>query len=251
MPTISGIIITRDEEARIGACLESLKWLDEIIVVDSGSTDRTEDICRRYPSVCFVRHDWEGFGRQKNIALGLARGEWVLSVDADELISGQLADEITKVVGNAGFNGYMIKRKNFYRGRWVRHSGWWPDHVLRFFRKDKGRFSDRPVHESVELDGAYGFLEGCIEHHSFNCVDDFIRKAQSYSTIGARLMYERGRRPSAFGAVARSVATFCKLYFLKLGFLDGYAGLLIAFSNAAGVFYRYMKCIELQNEDHD
>lgn len=249
-PIISAIIITKNEEQRIGRCLESLFWADEIIVVDSGSADRTRNICESYPSVRFVEHPWGGFGRQKNYALQCALGKWVFSIDADEVVSPELATEIMATLEHPACAGYLVPRKNFYRGQWVRHSGWWPDPVLRLFRRDKGRFSDRSVHETVELDGRPGRLDGCLEHHSFSGIADFLRKADSYSSLGADVMLQQGKRSSVVLALVKSAATFFKTFVLKRGFLDGYVGVLISFSNAVGVFYRYMKCLELKQGRH-
>ncbi len=249
--TISAIVITKNEEQRIGACLDSLAWVDEIVVVDSGSTDRTRQICEAHPRVSFFEMSWEGFGTQKNRALDRATGEWVFSLDADEIVPPELAEEIRRTLVAPVCAGYLVRRKNFYRGQWIRRCGWWPDEILRLFRRDKGRFNDRLVHESVEVAGPIGALQGAIEHRSFRSVSDFIAKADSYSTLGARQMREKGRRATPVGAVTHALATFFKVYLLKRGFLDGGAGLLIASSNAAGVFYRYMKCWELQSGDHE
>ena len=249
--SISVIIITHNEEKNIANCLETLGFADEIIVVDSGSVDRTREICERYRNVKFFEHLWEGFGRQKNAALSKATGDWVFSIDADETATPELAADIRAVMLNPLYDGYLVPRKNFYRGQWVRYSGWWPDPVLRLFRRGKAAFSDRPVHETVVLDAKPGLLNGCLEHHSFGCVADFIRKVDSYSSLGANVLAEQGRRPTALSALVKSMATFVKTLVLKRGFLDGYAGVLISFSNAAGVFYRYMKCAELQHYGRD
>lgn len=246
---VSVIMIVRNEEGRVAAAIESVAWADEIVVVDSGSTDRTPEICRSFPRVKFYDRPWEGFGRQKNIALGLASFPWVFSLDADERVTPELAQEIGRAVADPTCAGYFVRRKNFYRDRWIRHCGWWPDEVLRLFRREAGRFSDRPVHEAVELDGPAGKLVHPIEHRSFHSVSDFIRKADSYSTLGARLMRERGRGSSAFAALYHGLFTFFKTYVLRRGFLDGRAGVLIAVSNAVGVFYRYMKAMEPEERE--
>jgi hypothetical protein len=197
-----------------------------------------------------VEHPWEGFGRQKNYALQCAVGIWVFSLDADEVVTSELATEIRATLAHPNCAGYLVPRKNFYRGQWVRHSGWWPDPVLRLFRIDKGRFSDRSVHETVELDSRPGRLEGCLEHHSFSGIADFLRKADSYSSLGAEVMLKQGKGTSVVLALVKSAATFFKTLVLKRGFLDGYVGVLISFSNAVGVFYRYMKCLELKQGRH-
>lgn len=244
---ISAILITKNEEVRIEACLASLGWADEIIVVDSGSIDRTRDLCERNGKVKFFEMPWEGFGIQKNRALDQASGEWIFSIDADEIVSHELAEEILITVQQASYDGYVLKRKNFYRGKWIKHSGWWPDKILRLFRRGKGRFNDRLVHESVEVQGAIGELLNSIEHHSFQSVSDFIRKTDSYSTLGAQQMKFKNRNITTLDACTHAFATFIKVYFLKGGILDGRAGMLIAASNAAGVFYRYIKYMELQD----
>jgi len=246
---ISAIIITRNEEKNIANCLASLYFADEIIVVDSGSTDRTEEICRAFPAVRFFHHPWKGYGPQKNAALALASHNWVFSLDADEIVTPELAEEILAAVGSdMPYVGYRLRRKNMYRRQWIRHSGWWPDEILRLFRRDAGRFNDRVVHESVEVDGPVGFLKGVIEHHSFNAPEDFLVKAQRYSVLGASQMKRQGKKGGAVRAVVRAVSAFIKSYILKLGCLDGRAGLLIAVSNAVGVFYRIMKLSELHED---
>jgi len=250
-PTLSVILITKDEEAVIEGCLDSLSWADEIVVVDSGSTDRTRELCEKNSKVRFFYAPWEGFGKQKNRALDKANGEWIFSIDADERVTKELADEIMSVVAHPDCDGYTVRRKNFYRGQWIRHSGWWPDRILRLFRKDSGRFSDRLVHESVELSGRARDLDGCIEHHSFEKASDFIMKTDSYSTLGARMMLEKGKSSSGLNALFRSGLTFFKVLILKRGILDGRAGIVIAVSNAMGVFYRHIKCLELQQDVHE
>lgn len=248
---ISAILITKNEEQRIQSCLASLEWADEIIVVDSGSTDRTREFCERNSKVKFYELPWEGFGIQKNRALERASGEWVFSIDADEIVTAELANEIRSIIQNSHYDGYLLKRKNFYRGQWIRHSGWWPDTILRLFRRGKGLFNNRLVHESIEVQGELGELENPVEHHSFRTVSDFIRKADGYSSLGARQMRANNRTATALSACTHTFATFFKVYILKKGILDGQAGLLIAVSNAMGVFYRYMKCIELQSDAHE
>lgn len=248
MPTISAILITKNEEQRIGRCLDSLHWAYEIIVVDSGSTDRTREICEGYAKVRFEEHPWQGFGRQKNRALNLATGDWVFSIDADEVVTPELVDEIIRCVETSSCDGYWVSRKNFYRDQWVRHSGWWPDRVVRLFRKNCGRFSDRLVHECVEINGHLGVLKGCLEHHSYSCASDFLRKVDSYSSLGAQVMMQQGKSPTILIAVIKSLAAFFKTLVLKGGILDGQVGVLIAYSNATGVFYRCVKCIELRQE---
>ena len=245
---ISAVIITFNEEKKIAACLSSLSFVDEIVVVDSGSSDKTEQICRSYPLVRFFHQSWLGFGPQKNHAVSLATHEWILSIDADEVVTPELADEIrTSVMSEDGTAGFSFRRKNMYKNQWIRHGGWWPDEILRLFRKDKGQFSNRKVHESVEVDGPTRRLQAALEHYSYNGPEDFLLKMHGYSTAGARQMYADGRRGGATLAVIRGIAAFVKGYILKRGFLDGRAGLLIAVSGAMGVFYKIIKLSELND----
>lgn len=243
--TVSCILIAKDEERNIGACLDTLSWADEIIVVDSGSTDRTAAICAGYPKVVYCDLPWEGFGPQKNRALGLATKDWVFSVDADERVTPELANEIISTVRAPRSDAYRVKRKNVYRGTWVRRSGWWPDEVLRLFRRGAARFDDRIVHESVLYSGQPGTLKNPLLHHSYIEAGDFISRVDRYSTLGARLLKERGRRAGTPTILARTVFVFLKSYIFKLGFLDGRAGLLVAFSTAEVTFYKYMKLAEM------
>lgn len=238
-------MIVKDEERNIKACLESLAWADEIIVVDSGSTDRTREICASYPKVVFRDYPWQGFGPQKNKALDLASSEWVFSIDADERVTPELASEILKAVTGPTHDAYLVKRKNIFQGVWVRRSGWWPDEVLRLFRRGSARFNDRIVHESLEYKGRPGVLENPLEHHSYTGAGDFISRVDHYSTLGARLLHERGKRAGTAAILARTVLAFLRSYVFKRGFLDGRAGLLIAFSTAEVTFYKYMKLAEL------
>ena len=247
---LSVVIITYNEERCIAACLASVAWADEIVVVDSGSTDRTPEICRAIPQVHFFEQDWLGYGPQKNYATSLASHPWILSLDADETVTTELKDEIRDLLqtGSVPHAGYQIHRKNLYRGRWIRHSGWWPDRIVRLFRHNAGRFNDRMVHESVEVVGSVGQLQGAIEHHSFHGPEDFLEKARRYAVPGAQQMRDAGRYGNAMTAVIRGFAAFVKSYVLKRGFLDGRDGLLIAVSSAVGVFYRIIKLAELNEE---
>ncbi|CAH2030479.1 glycosyltransferase family 2 protein [Trichlorobacter ammonificans] len=247
---ISVTIITLNEEQAIGACLASVAWADEVIVVDSGSSDRTGDICRSFPNVRFMHQDWLGYGPQKNFALAQASHQWILSLDADETVSPELQEAIKDALqAPSQCAGYRIGRRNFYRGRWIRHSGWWPDEIIRFFKKDAGQFNNRIVHESVELSGPVGRLTGTIDHRSFHAAEDFLEKARRYAIPGALQMHAAGKRGSALLAVIKATAAFIKSYLLKRGFLDGRAGLLIAVSGAVGVFYRVIKLAELAEEE--
>jgi len=242
---LSVVIITLNEEAKIRDCLESVKWADEIIVVDSCSQDKTVEVAREYTSKVYQR-EFTGFGEQKNFALSKAKGDWILSIDADEGVSPELQGEIERTLDNPKACGYYVPRKSYFASKWIKHCGWWPDYILRLFRRDCGRFSDRLVHEGVKVNGQTARLKNPLEHHPFSSVSDLIKKADEYSALGAEAMIAEGRSCSASHAFTHSTFAFVKTYFLKMGILDGWMGLVIAYSNAAGVFYRYMKCIEIK-----
>ena len=240
--SLSVIIITKDEEAAIRRCLESVSWADEIVVVDSGSADRTVEICRQFGAKVQVTVDWLGFGVQKNRALDAASGEWVLSVDADEWLSPALQTEIRRVVVAPGdYAAYRMPRLSSYCGRFMRHSGWWPDPVLRLFRRGRARFSDDLVHERLIVQGTTGALSQPILHESFVDFEEVLDKINRYSSAGAQAMAAKGRKGSLVHAVAHGLWTFLRTYVLSAGFLDGREGFMLAVSNAEGVYYRYLK----------
>jgi glycosyltransferase involved in cell wall biosynthesis len=243
---LSVIIITKDEEAAIGEALDSVAFADEIVVVDSGSSDRTVEICRARGAKVAVRADWPGFGPQKNRALDEATGDWVLSLDADERVTPELRDEIkATIAGIAAQDAYDMPRLSSYCGRFLRHGGWWPDRVTRLFRRGKARFSDDLVHERVVVQGSTGRLKSHLVHHAFENLEEVLRKVDSYSTANAGMMHSRGRTGSLTAAVLHGWWAFVRTYFLQGGFLDGRHGFMLAVSNAEGTYYRYLKLMLL------
>jgi glycosyltransferase involved in cell wall biosynthesis len=236
---LSAIIITKNEAANIAACLDGLAFCDERIVVDSGSGDDTVRIAAA-AGASVVAHEWVGFGAQKNFALGLAQGEWVLSIDADERVSAALAAEISSAIGRGDADGYEIPRLSTFLGRPMRHSGWFPDHVLRLFRREKARFTGDLVHERVICDGRVARLSAVLDHHPVARLEDAIARLDSYSTAGARML--ASRPPVSFwSGIAHGLWSFLRAYIWRLGFLDGREGFLLAVANAEGTYYRYMK----------
>ena len=233
-------MITKNEEANIGPCLDALAFCDERIVVDAGSTDRTVALARER-GARVETHDWHGFGAQKNFALSLAQGDWVLSIDADERVSPALAGEITRAVAEARADGYEIPRLSSFVGREMRHSGWFPDYVLRLFRRGKARFSDDLVHERVVCVGTVARLTEHLAHHSVTRLEQAISRVDRYSTAGAEMLIASGRRVSFARGITHGIWSFFRAYVLRLGFLDGHAGFLLAVANAEGTYYRYMK----------
>ncbi len=240
MPRLSAIVITRNEAANIAACLESIAFCDERIVVDSDSQDDTVTIATA-AGAKVVTHSWPGFGAQKNFALSLAQGEWVLSIDADERVSQSLAREITATIDTADADAYEIARLSTFLGRPMRHSGWFPDYVLRLFRREKARFSDDLVHERVVCGGRVKRLAGTLDHHPVRRLEDAIARVDSYSTIGAQTLAASDRRVSFASGLAHGIWSFLRAYIWRLGFLDGREGFLLAIANAEGTYYRYMK----------
>jgi len=240
--SLSAIVITKNEEAMIRRCLESVAWADERIVVDSGSTDRTLDIARELGAKVHLTPDWPGFGPQKNRALALATCDWVLSLDADEWLSPELAEEIREVIHRpAPVSAYALSRLSSYCGRYMRHSGWRPDWVPRLFRRGDACFSDDLVHERLVVDGPLGRLRGELMHEAFVDLKEVLEKLNSYSSWGAQTLHENGQRAGIATAVGHGVWAFFRTYVLRRGFLDGREGFLLSVSNAEGAYYKYVK----------
>lgn len=239
---VSAIIITKNSERTIGRCIESLEFADEIIVVDSGSSDRTIEICREAGVRLHESANWPGYGPQKNVALEHATGEWVLSLDSDEWVSPGLRAEIERVIASpSDVVAYAMPRRSSFCGRYMRHSGWWPDRVVRLFRRGAARFSDDLVHERMIVDGRVGRLREPIMHEAVTDIDQLVAKLNAYSTSSAQMRLARGERATLASALFHGVWTFFRTYILRLGFLDGREGFLLAVANAEGSYYRYVK----------
>jgi len=245
--SLSVIVIAKNEEASIARTLRSVAFADEIVVVDSASTDRTADIAREHGAKVTVTTDWPGFGPQKNRALDLATGAWVLSLDADEWLTDESAVEIRNVIASdkQGFAAYRLPRRSSFCGRFLRHSGWWPDYVVRLFRRDGGRFSDDAVHERLIVDGALGTLAEPILHETFVDLEDLVDKMNRYSTASAGQLQREGKTAGLVEAIARALWAFFRTYVLRAGFLDGREGFMLAFATAEGTYYRYAKLMRL------
>ncbi len=243
---LSVIIITKNEAPNIAACLESVVWADEVIVLDSGSEDATVAICRQYTDNVYET-DWPGFGIQKQRALEKAKGDWVLSIDADEIVSQELRAEIEKNLHQGKVNGYEIPRLSSYCGKQIRHGGWWPDYVLRLFRRDVGRFSDSLVHERIIVQGLIGRMHAPLLHESYVNLDEVLHKVNCYSTLGAEMLLQKGVKSSISKAILKAIWMFVRTYFIKLAIIEGRQGLMLSISTAEVTYYKYMKLLELQN----
>lgn len=245
---ISICIICFNEENNIGRLLRSLAWADEIIVVDSLSGDRTVEIAGQYTDKVFQRK-WTGYEDQKNFALSKATMEWVLSADADEEISESLQKEIlSEILKPDAKDGYRMPRRSFYQGRWINHSGFYPDRQLRLFRREKARWTGGRIHERVEVDGNTGDLKSDLLHYPYNgVISGQISTINSFSGLIALEMHEKGKKYRFPLLLLRPMFKFIEVYFLKLGFLDGIAGFIIAVSSAYAMFVRYVKLREIEN----
>jgi (heptosyl)LPS beta-1,4-glucosyltransferase len=241
---LSAVLIARDEEQRIGACLESLSFADEIVVVESGSSDRTVEVARRFTDRV-VTLPWRGFGPQKQAAVALASHDLVLNVDCDERVPPALAEEIGALQSAPTLAAaYSIPRRTFIGEKEIRFCGWSPDRIVRLFDRTRAGFTDDLVHETVVARGDVGTCRAALLHHSFRGFGDLLRKLDRYSELAARQMHERGRRPRALDAL-KPAFTFLRTYVLRLGFLDGFEGLEIATADALGTFAKYAKLREL------
>jgi glycosyltransferase involved in cell wall biosynthesis len=258
---LSVVIITYNEEANIARTLKSVQPLvgdgkGEIIVVDSGSTDRTVEIAKSFGAKVFVEQ-WKGYAAQKNSAIDKATGDWILSLDADEEVSNELKkeiDEIWRGPAEDGFgseDGYWLKRKNQFLGRCLRHGGFWPDPKLRMFRRGMGRVEGRAVHETFQVTGRLGTLYYPLIHHSYPTLHDYIDHMNHYSSLGAEMVATKAKgkvRFSVINIVLRPLATFIYNYIFRLGFLDGREGLLLHLYHAVYVSWKYAKAWEFSSK---
>ena len=244
--SLSVIVITHNESARLRGCLESVAFANEIVVVDNGSTDDTVEIAKSLGARVIQTADWLGFGPQKNRALDLASCDWVLSVDADERVTTQLRAAVEAAIARADFDAYDFNRRSSYCGEYMRHSGWSPDYIVRLFRRGSARFSDDLVHESLQVKGTVGRLQGELLHESYQDFEAVLDKLNRYSTAGALALHRKGVSGSLGKALGHGLWAFLRTYLLRRGFLDGRLGLALAVSNAEGTYYRYLKLWLLQ-----
>jgi glycosyltransferase involved in cell wall biosynthesis len=252
MATVSVITITLNEERNIEACLQSVRWADEIIVLDSGSTDRTMELATRFTNRV-ERVEWKGYGGTRNMGLDRASGDWILWLDADERVTDDLAAEIQEIlrVDNPAIAGYAVARRAYFLGRWIKHCGWYPSRVIRLFRRSQGRFTESRVHEELRVDGGVSNSRGDLVHYTDPDLHHYFEKFNRYTTLAAEDMKAAGRHCSLYDLLVRPSFTFVKMYLLRLGVLDGMAGFVLCVCSSAYVFTKYAKLWELTRNRHD
>ncbi len=243
---ISAVIITYNEEKRLEPALKSVEGVvSEIIVVDSYSSDETAKIAKKYTKKAFQRK-WTNFADQKNYANSLASCRWILSLDADERLSPELQEEILQIKeGESGCYGFSMPRQVFYLGKWIRHSGWYPDRKIRLFLKDKARWEGEYVHEKLVIEGNIQRLKGSIHHFTYRDISEHLDRINTFSELGAQQLYAKNKKCRWYHLVFLPFSRFVKSFFLKAGFLDGYAGLIISVLHGYAIFIRYAKLNEI------
>ncbi len=243
--TLSAVMIVKNEESKIESCLRSLSWVDEIVVLDSGSNDSTVEICEKYTKNVYVENVWHGFGVQRQLAESYASGDWIFAVDADEEVTEELAEEIQAVVeANERDKVYAVPRLTWAFGSFVRHSGWYPDYVVRLYPRKRAHYNDSVVHERVVFgsDMRIQYLKNDLLHYSYNNLESWISKSARYSALWAEEKHKKGVRCSFYDSITHSIMFFLRVYVVKKGFLDGAAGFMVA---STGAFSRFLKYSDL------
>lgn len=243
---ISVIIVTKNEAHNIVPCLESVAWADEIIVLDSGSSDDTVRLAVA-AGAHVIETDWPGYGPQQNRGIDAATCDWIYSLDADERIPSALATEIRAAIKENKFNVFDVPRRSLFVKRFMRHSGWWPDRTRRLFKKGSARFTSHEIHANLATQDFVGHLNEAMIHYSFLNYHAVVEKMNRYSSGSARDLNARGKKGSLAAAIGHGLWAFFFTYFIKAAFLDGQQGLIISISSAEGTFYKYLKLWELQN----
>jgi len=240
MQKLSIAIITKNEEKNIGRCLKSVNWADEVVVVDSGSIDGTLRICKEF-NCKIINSEWLGFGATKQLAVENCANDWIFVIDADEVMTAELKTKIESTLVNPNYSGYRIKRTSYYLGKMIRHCGWDKDYTLRLFNKNKGRFNDRVVHESVQIeDEKIGKIEEPLLHYTYPEIKDHIHKMLTYSKLGSEQKYRKGATSSIVKSMLHGVFKFIKMFILQRGFLDGKEGFILSLNSSFGVYLKYL-----------
>jgi glycosyltransferase involved in cell wall biosynthesis len=250
MIRLSAVVITKNEEDNIRRCLESIRFADEIIIIDSGSIDKTIEIAESFNARVYSP-EWQGFGNAKRAGVDKSDGDWILSIDADEEVTETLAAEIQAVIGKSnGASGYYVKRKTKFLGRWILHCGWYPDYVLRLFQKSSGTFDNAIVHEKVVTNGPVAYLKGELLHYSYPNLEHYLIKFNRYTTMGAEEAFLKGRRAGLMDIVIKPAASFVKHYLLKQGYRDGVEGFVLSSLSSMSVMVKYAKLRQLWKEQN-
>jgi glycosyltransferase involved in cell wall biosynthesis len=237
---ISAALITRDAGPALARCLASLDFVDEIVVLDQGSRDGTEEVCRRH-GARLHQGEFQGFGRTKAAAVALCRNRWILSVDSDEVVSPELRAAILALPDDPGCAAFAVNRLSRFLGRWIRHGGWHPEWVVRLFDRERARFDERPVHESVVTDEPVRRLDGLLLHHTYDTLEEYLERLNRYTSLAAEEAHAAGRRAGVLQAVIRAKFAFLRMYALRAGFLDGWQGLVLSACSAFYVLTKYVK----------
>ena len=251
MPTrvpLSVVLITFNAGQQLADCLESVSFAEDIVVVDSASTDDTVEIAVRYRARV-LQHEWQGFGPQKNFAVRQARYDWVLCIDADERVSPELALAIQTELSASQYHAYQLARCNRFMGRWLRHGEGYPDWILRLFNRQYAQWSDDTVHEKVLYQGEIGKLHGDLLHDSADSLDAYLTKQNRYTTLQAQTLYTEGKKASPLHLLLSPMLRFIKFYIVRLGFLDGVAGLVHIAIGCINSFHKYAKLLALQRQE--
>lgn len=244
MSSISVIIITLNEERNIEECLESVKWADEIVIVDSHSADRTRDIAAKYTNKIFEM-DWQGYSAAKNFALEQTSSDWILWIDADERVTDELRKEINNTIeGNTEFDGYEVPRMAYFLGRWIKHCGWYPGYVLRLFKRGTAKFDNSNVHEGLQFENPRGRLQHDLLHYTDRNIEHYYTKFNRYTSLAIDDLAARNKKYRISDLLFRPLFAFFKMYILKRGFLDGIQGFLLCVFSANYVFTKYAKLWE-------
>ena len=246
MASLSVIVITKNEERNIADCLESVKWANEIVVVDCGSGDETVELARRYSQKVYVK-PWEGYAESKNFALQQCTGDWIFWLDADERVTTELGKEIQDLLGQdiTAVVGFEVPRRAYFLGKWIRHCGWYPGYVLRLFRNGSGRWSEKRVHEHLEIEGKSSRLISDLVHYTDPNLWHYFDKFNRYTTLAADDLTAEGERFRLSQLIVRPVWQFVRMYVIKMGFLDGLQGFILCVLSSCYVFTKYAKLWEL------
>ena len=248
MPTLSIIIITKNEAINILDCINSASFADEVIVLDSGSTDGTIDLVKSTQAKLLIT-DWPGYGIQKNRAIEASSGDWIFSLDADERISDALANEIKNAIQRNQYHVFELPRRSLFVSKFMNHSGWRPDFTKRLFKKSVARFSDHNVHEHLKTSHKHGRLKESLIHYSYRNFETVLEKMNNYSSSGALDAFNSGKKGSLRKALSHGLWAFIRTYFIRAGFLDGREGLMLSIANAEVTYYRYIKLSYLNSKN--